>query len=44
MVWDYPGPVSPLKALLPGMLTVIADTDNNRLIIDSLAVRPLGIF
>ena len=40
------GSLSPavLEPLLPGVFAVITDTDNNRLIIDCLAVRPLGIF
>jgi hypothetical protein len=33
-----------LESLLPSVFAVIADTDNDRLIIDCLAVRPLGIF
>ena len=40
------GSLSPavLKPLFPRVFAVIADTDNNRLVIDGLAVSPLGIF
>ena len=40
------GSLSPavLEPLLPRVFAVIADTDNYRLVIDCLAVRPLGIF
>jgi hypothetical protein len=31
------------ERLFPGMFAVIADADDNRLVIDGLAVSPLGI-
>lgn len=33
-----------LESLLPCMFAVVADTDNNRLVINGLAVSPLSIF